>query len=77
MTADYDRGFNQAATFLPMRTRHERPAIMVAGVLVSVYVDDDRLVISADFDDSDLGVGPDNVTPVTVRMSGEVVFTAD
>lgn len=57
--------------FGPPFAAGELPAIQVAGVLVTVYVKDGQLVISADFDESELGV----VTPVVVRMSGETVWS--
>ncbi len=53
------------------------PGVQVGGVWVNVYVNSDgRLVISADFDESELGVGADDVTPVVVRMSGATVWSA-
>lgn len=58
--------------FGPLFAAGELPAIQVAGVLVTVYVKDGQLVISADFDESELGA----VTPVVVRMSGETVWSA-
>lgn len=61
---------NAAARFLPAGP-DGYPAVQVGGVLVNVYIDPDgQLVISADFDESELG----DPTPVVVRMSGETVF---
>lgn len=51
------------------------PAVQVAGCLVIVYVDKEgRLVISADFDDSEIGRGEQGTTDVVVKMNGQTVW---
>lgn len=53
------------------------PAIEIAGCLVVVSIDSSgRLVICADFDNSELGLGEKDITPVVVKMSGETVWEA-
>lgn len=71
---DESDDFNATAEFLPMDPEDEGtlPCVVVAGVQVYVYVEDGKLVISADFDTSELG----DRTPVTVKMSGETVWEA-
>ena len=69
---------NAAATFLPGGPS-TYPAVKVAGVLVLAYVDaEGKLVISADFEESELGDESKrhSPTPVEVRMSGQVVWSA-
>jgi hypothetical protein len=80
-----DEQFNSEAT--PLLAGREddgtvtHPGIMVGGALVLVYVEDGKLVISADFDTVtsppfDL-YGPERAcVPVEVRMTGEVVWSA-
>lgn len=65
------------ATFLPATNDDELPAIRVAGVLVFVYpTEDGTLRVSIDLDESELAVGPDELTPIEVTCQGHTVWTA-
>jgi len=73
--------FNRSAEFLE-GSGETSPGIKVAGVLVTVRVDHEgTLIISADFDEADPRiekVAPHygwRYTPVSVRMSGQEVWT--
>lgn len=71
MRTDAEVQFNESAQFLPAQPGSDDvPALMVAGVLVLVYVEDGRLVIRGNFDESELG----DPTPVSVMMSGKTVW---
>jgi len=84
MTSPTSGPINRAATFHPAGSDDVVPAIEVAGVLVSVYVDDTgTLRVSLDFDTADgnvFGINadgePENV-PVQVALGGQPVYRID
>lgn len=85
-TDDGDLAVNRAAKFYPAeRDRWDgvdtHPCVEVGGAQVSTYVEDGKLVISADFDTVTAPpfelYGPErDQVPVVVRMSGEDVWRA-
>jgi hypothetical protein len=76
--SDTDRAINRAITFLPVDPADDttRPCLVVAGVQVYAYVRNGELIVSLDFDESEIGRGRFSETPVSIHFSGEEVFAS-
>jgi hypothetical protein len=69
---------NRAATFLPVSGWGTAPAVQVAGVMASLYVDGDGVVqFALDLDGAaDWLILPDGTVPACGRVQGAVVYRA-
>lgn len=72
------RQWNAGARFLPPAGQLARPAIVIAGCMVLTWIENGRLHVAVDLDDTDprLCPGQGEAVPVSVTIQGTEIFSA-